>query len=166
MAQYQVTWNATTRVATVQLNSKAASAGSVKIGEFAHHNDATDPLETEVNHVFYHHVRDALYFQNVLDMQSVQINLDETTGGNIPATSVSITPNAANMVVGGTRQLAPVVAPADATNKAVTYTSYDATIATVTAGGLVTALKAGVCGIQIMTTDGGFTAVFTATIAA
>uniref|UniRef100_A0AAU6VZQ6 Kappa-carrageenase n=1 Tax=Pseudomonas phage Arace01 TaxID=3138526 RepID=A0AAU6VZQ6_9VIRU len=81
MAQYQITWKASTREVLVQLTSKAAAAGFVKIGEFEH-NDTIDPLEFKVNHVVWHHVRDALYFQRQLDMQVVSIKLDPAIAGD------------------------------------------------------------------------------------
>ena len=52
--------------------------------------------------------------------------------------------------------LTATVAPADATNKTVTWSSSDDTIATV-ADGVVTGVAAGTATITVTTQDGGFT---------
>lgn len=86
----------------------------------------------------------------------------------IAVTGVTITPKTATLSMAGTKtqQLTPTVAPANAANKAVTYTTSDATVATVSASGLVTALKAGTATITVHTTDGNKTDTFVATIGA
>jgi uncharacterized protein YjdB len=63
------------------------------------------------------------------------------------------------MVVGNTLQLTATVAPSDATNKNVTWSSSDPTIATVSAAtGLITAVTEGTVTITTTTDDGGFVA--------
>lgn len=57
----------------------------------------------------------------------------------------------------GTKQLTAVVKPANATNKAVTWSSSDQAVATVTNTGLVTVLKGGSATLTVTTTQGGFT---------
>lgn len=61
----------------------------------------------------------------------------------VAVTGVTVAPTTASLVVGGTQQLTPTIAPANATNKTVTYTTSDATLATVSAAGLITAVVAG-----------------------
>ncbi|MDT2635549.1 Ig-like domain-containing protein [Enterococcus dongliensis] len=62
---------------------------------------------------------------------------------------------AATLAVGATETLSATVAPADATNKSVQFTSSDETIATVTpVQGKVTAVKAGTATITATTTNG------------
>lgn len=55
-------------------------------------------------------------------------------------------------------------APANASNKNITWTSSDETVATVSASGVVAALKAGTATITITTEDGSFTATCTLTV--
>ena len=74
-----------------------------------------------------------------------------------PAASVSLDPATASKTVGQTQQLTPTVLPASAVNKKVTYSTSDATKATVSATGLVTAVAAGTATITVTTVDGGFT---------
>jgi hypothetical protein len=58
----------------------------------------------------------------------------------------------------------PVIAPANATNKTVTWTSSNSAIATVDAAGKVTALKTGTATITVTTTDGNKTAACEVTV--
>jgi uncharacterized protein YjdB len=55
-----------------------------------------------------------------------------------------------------TGQITPTITPSNATNKAVTYTSANTSIATVSASGLVTAVAVGDTTITVATVDGGF----------
>jgi len=80
---------------------------------------------------------------------------------NVAVTGVSLNSNTETLTVGGTFQLTPTVAPANATNKNVTWTSSDANIAEVNASGLVTAKAKGVATITVTTADGGKTATCT-----
>ncbi|MCI5620686.1 MAG: Ig-like domain-containing protein [Lachnospiraceae bacterium] len=61
----------------------------------------------------------------------------------------------------GSLQLTATVAPANASNKDVTWTTSDANVATVDANGKVTAVANGTCTITVTTADGGFTAICT-----
>jgi hypothetical protein len=62
------------------------------------------------------------------------------------------------LVAGETEQLIATVLPADAANKAVTWSSNDTNIATVSDDGLVTAVSAGTATITATTEDGDYTA--------
>ena len=75
----------------------------------------------------------------------------------VAATGVDISPATASLAVGATQQLTAAVTPADATNKAVTWTSSAPGIATVTNTGLVKAVAKGSATITATTADGGFT---------
>ena len=61
----------------------------------------------------------------------------------IPVTSVTLNKDRLDMVVGGTATLTATVTPDDATDKAVTWSSTDATVVSVDQNGKVTALKGG-----------------------
>jgi uncharacterized protein YjdB len=77
---------------------------------------------------------------------------------SIAVTGVTITPTTATLNVGATQQLTPTVAPANATNKTVTYSSNNTGVATVNQAGLVTAIASGSATITATTQDGGKTA--------
>ena len=76
------------------------------------------------------------------------ITIGGFAGANNPVTGVSISPTSASINVGATQQLTATVAPANATNNAVTYTSSNTAIATVNASGLVTGVTAGTAPLQ------------------
>lgn len=77
---------------------------------------------------------------------------------NVPATGVSVTPATASIAVGGTTPLTATVAPANASNKAVTWSTSSSAVATVSASGVVTGVAAGTATITATTASGGFTA--------
>ncbi len=74
----------------------------------------------------------------------------------VAVTGVTVTPESATVKVGKTTTLTATVAPSNATNKNVTWTSSNETIATVS-GGVVTGVAAGTATITVTTEDGGFT---------
>ena len=82
----------------------------------------------------------------------------------IPVTGVTLDKTELTLNVGGNETLSATVAPENATNKTVTWTSSDETVATVDASGKVTALKAGTTTITVTTEDGGKTATCTVTV--
>ena len=62
---------------------------------------------------------------------------------NVPVTGVAVSPSTASIQRGSTRQLTAAISPLNATNQNVTWSSSDNTVATVSATGLVTAVKVG-----------------------
>ena len=80
----------------------------------------------------------------------------EVVSSIVNVTGVTLDQSTADMKVGGTLPLTATVTPADATDKSVTWSSSDETVATV-AGGTVTAHKAGTATITVTTVDGSFT---------
>ena len=87
----------------------------------------------------------------------------------VSATSVAVTGVTLNkteltLETGGSETLTATVAPADATNKKVTWKSSDAAVATVDTNGKVTAVKAGEATITVTTEDGGKTATCKVTV--
>ncbi|ATA74141.1 Ig-like domain-containing protein [Capnocytophaga sp. H2931] len=73
----------------------------------------------------------------------------------VAVTNVSIQPESIVLAIGNQRQLSATVSPTNATNKKVTWTSADPSIATVTANGKVTGLASGTVYITATTEDGG-----------
>ena len=74
-----------------------------------------------------------------------------------PVTGVSLAPASLDLAVSGSSTLTATISPSNATNKNVTWTSSEPTIASVSSAGLVTGLKAGNATITVTTVDGGFT---------
>lgn len=163
MPNYQVAWNATTKTATVQADGDAPPAGSVRIGGFKHDDDEDGLGASDVseNHVFYHHVRDALYHQGVENMQLVSIEQDTTY---VAVTGLISTPATVTLAPAATQQITNTISPGGASNNAVTYSTSNATKATVSSTGLITAVAAGSATITVTTVDGGFTDTVVVTI--
>lgn len=82
---------------------------------------------------------------------------DSNPGTGVAVTSVSLSPTTASLNVGGTQQLTPTILPANATNKSITYSSNNTTVATVNASGLITAVANGTATITVATVDGNKT---------
>ena len=81
----------------------------------------------------------------------------------VAVTGVSLNASSGELTVNGQTTLTATVVPANATNKTVTWTSSDSTVASVV-NGVVTALKAGTAVITAETEDGGFTATYSLTV--
>jgi uncharacterized protein YjdB len=80
------------------------------------------------------------------------------TPANIAVTDVTLNKASTGLLAGGTETLFATVAPSNATNKNVSWSSDNADVATVTASGLVTGVTAGTAAITVTTADGGKTA--------
>ncbi|RKR05722.1 putative secreted protein (Por secretion system target) [Flavobacterium sp. 90] len=83
---------------------------------------------------------------------------------SVPVTGVTISPTTATLGVGATQQLTPTIAPANATNKTVSYSSNNTGVATVNGSGLVTAIASGSATITVTTQDGAKTATAVITV--
>ena len=84
----------------------------------------------------------------------------------VAVTGVSVAPTTATVAAGSTESLTATVAPANATDKAVTWSSSDTTVATVSDEGVVTGVAAGSANITVTTHDGSFTATCAVTVTA
>ena len=73
----------------------------------------------------------------------------------VAVTAVSVSPASADMKVGQTLQLSAEILPANATEKTVSWTTSDASIASVDQNGMLSALKEGSAVITVTTQDGG-----------
>ena len=103
------------------------------------------------------------FFDAIQTPDSIQVAPEPT--GDIPVTGVTVAPTTGSVTVGEQLTLTATVAPSDATNKAVTWSSSDDTIATVT-DGVVTGVAAGDATITVTTVDGSFTATCGVTVEA
>lgn len=91
-------------------------------------------------------------------------NITITSGVIYPAVTGVSLPTEATLNVGQTLTLTPTISPADATDKSVTWTTSNASVATVDANGVVTAQDIGTTTITVTTTDGAKTATCTITV--
>ncbi len=97
---------------------------------------------------------------------SVTITVANAGAQAIPVTGITITPAELSMLVGSTQQLVAAVIPENATDKNVTWSSDNETVATVDANGVVTAAAPGSATITVTTADGGKTATCAVTVSA
>ena len=81
-------------------------------------------------------------------------------------TSVSLDQNTLSLEEGDTAQLTETVLPSNATDKSVSWSSSNTSVATVSSTGLVTAVSAGSATITVTTTDGGKTDTCAVTVTA
>ena len=82
----------------------------------------------------------------------------------VSVSGVSLDKNEAALVEGEMLQLIATVAPAEADNKIVTWSTSDEKVATVAADGTITAVSPGTATITVKTEDGGFTATCAVTV--
>ncbi len=83
---------------------------------------------------------------------------------NVPVTGVSLNKSTTTINKGKTETLTATVTPSDASNKSVTWTSSNTSIATVSSSGVVTAKAYGTANITVTTADGGKTATCAVTV--
>ena len=83
------------------------------------------------------------------------------TGGNtgggttvVAVSSVSVSPSSVSLSVGGSRQLSAVVSPGNASDKSVSWSSSDPSVASVSSDGVVKALKAGGATVTAVSSNG------------
>ena len=79
-------------------------------------------------------------------------------GGNVSVTGVTLNKTTLKLGKGASETLTATIAPTNATNKKVTWTSSDPAVATVDASGKVTGVANGTATITVTTEDGGYTA--------
>ena len=82
----------------------------------------------------------------------------------IPVSGITLDPAEISLTEGQSTQVKASVSPANATNQAVIWTSSDTSVATVSNGGTVQALKPGKVDITATTVDGGYAATCSVTV--
>jgi uncharacterized protein YjdB len=82
----------------------------------------------------------------------------------VAVTGVSVAPSTVTLSLNGSSQLTSTIIPSNATNKAVTWSSNNTAVATVSTTGLVTGRGAGSAVISCTTTDGGKVATASVTV--
>ena len=86
-----------------------------------------------------------------------------TSPSSIAVSGVSLNKTSTSLTVGATETLAAVIAPSNATNKNVTWSSSNSSVATV-ANGVVTAVATGSATVTVTTADGSRTAACNVTV--
>ena len=89
-----------------------------------------------------------------------------TSSAIVPVTSVSLNRSTLSLNIGATNTLTATVTPSNATNKAVSWSSSDPSVATVNSSGVVTGVNAGTTTIKVTTSDGGYIATCQVTVLA
>ncbi|WP_052206663.1 beta strand repeat-containing protein [Cellulophaga baltica] len=84
----------------------------------------------------------------------------------VAVTGITVDPTSITITNGSTTTLTETIAPANATNQNVTWSSSDDAIASVSAAGVVTGNAIGTATITVTTEDGAFTATSTITVQA
>ena len=97
------------------------------------------------------------------DSKELSIIIDEQT--DVPVTGVSLNTSTLNLIEGGTDTLTATVEPNNATNRNVTWSSDNPSVATVN-NGVVSAVSEGTATITVTTADGGKTATCAVTVTA
>lgn len=93
-----------------------------------------------------------------------QSEYDALNGKNVPVSEISLDKTTLSIVEGQSGQLTATVTPANATKKAVTWSSSNTAVVTVSATGQVTAVAPGTARITVTTVDGGFSSSATVTV--
>lgn len=98
-----------------------------------------------------------------LDPKSAYVTIADSS--NVPVTGVTVSPTEKKLTyIGESFTLVPTVTPDNATNKGVSYSSSNTSVATVGADGTVRAVSEGTATITVTTDDGGKTATCIVTV--
>ncbi|AUP77597.1 Ig-like domain-containing protein [Flavivirga eckloniae] len=96
-----------------------------------------------------------------------KINLSVNTGNpGVSVTGITVAPTSLNLTVGNSGNLTETVSPSNASNKSVSWSSSNTSVATVNSSGVVSAVAVGTSVITVTTADGGFTATSNVTVTA
>jgi uncharacterized protein YjdB len=95
---------------------------------------------------------------NTFPIGAISVALYAKWTAGSPVLGVSLNKSSTTIQVGNAEQLSATVLPIDATNKAVIWSSSNASVASVSTSGLVTAVSVGSATITVTTSDGGYSA--------
>jgi uncharacterized repeat protein (TIGR02543 family) len=155
----------TTYTVTFETNGgSAVSPSTVKVGETI--AQPTDP--TKADHTFVGWCSDSSLTKLVNFPYTVNANVTlyakwVVAGNEVKVTGVKLDKPTATAKLNYAIQLTHFIEPTNATNKSVTWTSSNPSVASVS-DGKVTGLSAGTATITVTTADGGFTATCTVTV--
>lgn len=77
---------------------------------------------------------------------------------DVPVAGITLSPSSVSLSVGGTAQLTATLSPTNASNQAVSWSSSDTAVATVSSSGLATGVQEGSATITATSDDGSYTA--------
>ena len=136
----------------------------VRIGTIQRINTGADGIITRsITSNINNYISGGKLIWGVYESTSAQtLNIDRVgmvvnTFTPVSVTGVSVSPSTASIRIGGTQQLSATLAPANATNRTVTWSSSNTSIATVNSTGLVTGVAEGAATITATTQDGNKT---------
>ena len=86
------------------------------------------------------------------------IRVSKPSPSVVAVTGVKLSAIGIELPVGGSKRLSATITPSNATNKGVTWSSDNASVAAVNASGLITAKGEGTATVTVRTDDGGYTA--------
>ena len=155
-----------TDVKTVYNNDTNNSAGR-GTGTNSEYAETSAGLDIEFDAVNARYVR---FYSNGSSVNSnnhyVEAEVYGAKGAAVHPASVSLSKSSLTLEAGGTDTLTASVLPLNTTDKSVTWSSSATGVATVSQGGLVTAVSAGTAKITATTKDGSLTASCTVTVPA
>ena len=96
--------------------------------------------------------------------ETATFTIDSVPDEEVPVTAISLDKSTLELAVEETATLTATVSPSNATQKDVIWSSSNTSVATVSTGGVVTAVNAGTATITATTLDGGFTATCSVTV--
>ena len=100
------------------------------------------------------------------DAVNIPVEQDGQKGKYVAVESVSISPSVLTLTEGETKTLTASILPSNASEKGVSWSSSNTSVATVTSSGVVTAKAAGSATITVKTNDGAKTATCSVTVKA
>ncbi len=86
------------------------------------------------------------------------ITVNSSKNPDIPVQEITLSPSAKKIFIGDTLQINSTIAPSDATNKNITWTSSDPSVLTVNEDGFVSAVSSGFAAIVALTESGSYMA--------
>ena len=127
-----------------------------KLGIYAKNSSQNSTYLTDGLHLNNngHEVLGRGIYNFILGLSKTQISYYISKNAEeIPATGISLSKSNTSITVGETEQLTVTFTPSDATDKSLTWTTSDSSVATVSSTGLVTAISEGTATITAIATN-------------
>lgn len=145
-----------------QIRFKHPTMDVVIIGNFGTTGGSIKPWFTEIG-TWYNYFGNYTYDYTgqtsyYLAPGQWELYTSEPIGNPVPVVSVSLNQTTASLTIGNTLQLVQSIFPTNATNKSVTWSTSNSSVATVSANGLVTGVSEGTATITVTTVSEGKTA--------
>ena len=149
--------NAQTQVYTYKTDGTTAyNISTVDSISFTSPTGSSDPTS-----IYVYKTDGSVEMQKISDVDSISFKAPVTT---IFVTGVTVNPTTADLIVGDTQQLSATVAPSNADDRSVTWSSDDEDVAYVDQTGMVMAIGEGTATITVTTNDGKKTATCAVTV--